>query len=546
MGRMKKLTLPVMLQESFREYSEKNSLVFAGEEERTYSQLENEIKIAAQQLKSIGISKGDKVAILSANMPNWGVAYFAIGITGAVVVPILPDFHPNEIKNILKHAEVSAMYVSEGLANKLLLEEYPEIQIIEIENFNLRNASAYPPVELPDATDFVFEDVDEEDLLSIIYTSGTTGKSKGVMLTHRNIVWTAQQSRELHHVVSEDRFLSVLPLSHTLENTLVLILPVMFGASVHYLRKPPIAPVLLPALKIVKPTTMLIVPLIIEKIFKNKILPGINEKWITRNLYKTAFFRKLLHQVAGKKLEETFGGHLRFFGIGGAKLDDNVERFLMDAKFPFAIGYGMTESSPLLAGAAVGKTHYLSTGVAMPGVELRIGDADSLTGEGEIQARGFNVMKGYYKEPELTRDTFTADGWLRTGDRGCFDKNDCLYIKGRIKNMIVGSSGENIYPEEIESLINRMEYVLESLVVQQKGRLVAMVHLNYEEMEKRFKVMKDEAVQIFNEKTDEILRDIQLKVNEELNKFSQIQRVVLQPVPFEKTPTQKIKRFLYL
>ena len=546
MGRMRKLTLPVMLQESFREYSEKNSLVFAGEEERTYSQLENEIKIAAQQLKSIGISKGDKVAILSANMPNWGVAYFAIGITGAVVVPILPDFHPNEIKNILKHAEVSAMYVSEGLANKLLLEEYPEIQIIEIENFNLRNASAYPPVELPDATDFVFEDVDEEDLLSIIYTSGTTGKSKGVMLTHRNIVWTAQQSRELHHVVSEDRFLSVLPLSHTLENTLVLILPVMFGASVHYLRKPPIAPVLLPALKIVKPTTMLIVPLIIEKIFKNKILPGINEKWITRNLYKTAFFRKLLHQVAGKKLEETFGGYLRFFGIGGAKLDDNVERFLMDAKFPFAIGYGMTESSPLLAGAAVGKTHYLSTGVAMPGVELRIGDADSLTGEGEIQARGFNVMKGYYKEPELTRDTFTADGWLRTGDRGCFDKNDCLYIKGRIKNMIVGSSGENIYPEEIESLINRMEYVLESLVVQQKGRLVAMVHLNYEEMEKRFKVMKDEAVQIFNEKTDEILRDIQLKVNEELNKFSQIQRVVLQPVPFEKTPTQKIKRFLYL
>ncbi|HAZ04658.1 MAG: hypothetical protein A2W90_06685 [Bacteroidetes bacterium GWF2_42_66] len=546
MGSMKKLTLPVMLQESFREYAERNSLVFAGEEERTYSQLENEVKIAAQQLKSIGISKGDKVAILSANMPNWGVAFFAIGVTGAIVVPILPDFHPNEIRNILKHAEVSAMYVSEGLVSKLLPEEYPEIQIIEIENFSLQNVGAYPPAELPDAKDFVFEDVNEEDLLSIIYTSGTTGKSKGVMLSHRNIVWTAQQSRLLHHVVSEDRFLSVLPLSHTLENTLVLILPIMFGASVHYLRKPPIAPVLLPALKIVKPTTMLIVPLIIEKIFKSKIVPGINEKWITRNLYKTAFFRKLLHRVAGKKLYETFGGHLRFFGIGGAKLDDNVERFLMDAKFPFAIGYGMTESSPLLAGAAVGKTRYLSTGVAMEGVELRIGDADPLTGEGEIQARGLNVMKGYYKEPELTRDAFTSDGWLRTGDRGCFDKDNLLYIKGRIKNMIVSSSGENIYPEEIESVINRMEYVLESLVVQQKGRLVAMVHLNYEEMEKRFKLMKEEAVQLFNEKTDEILRDIQINVNEQLNKFSQIQRVVLQPVPFEKTPTQKIKRFLYL
>ena len=546
MGRLGKMTLPVMLQVSFKDFAEKNSLVFAGEEERTYSQLEKEVKIAAQQLRSIGISKGDKVAILSANMPNWGVAFFAIGVIGAVVVPILPDFHPNEIKNILKHAEVTAMYVSEGLINKLLPAEYPEIQVIEIENLGLINAGAYPSVELPDADELIFEDVDEEDILSIIYTSGTTGKSKGVMLTHKNIVWTAERSRGLHAVVPEDRFLSVLPLSHTLENTLVLILPIMFGASVHYLRKPPTAPVLLPALKIVKPTTMLVVPLIIEKIFKGKILPGINERWITRTLYKTALFRKLLHRVAGKKLEETFGGQLRFFGIGGAKLDDNVERFLMDARFPFAIGYGMTESSPLLAGAVVGKTRYLSTGPAMPGVELRIGDADPKTGEGEIQARGQNVMKGYYKEPELTKDAFTVDGWLRTGDRGCFDKQGCLYIKGRIKNMIVGSSGENIYPEEIESLINRMEYVLESLVVQQKGRLVAMVHLNFEEMENRYKLMKEEAVQLFNEKTDEILREIQLKVNEELNKFSQIQRVVLQPVPFEKTPTQKIKRFLYL
>ena len=545
MGRRGKLTLPVMLQESFKNFAGNNSLVFAGEEERTYSQLEKEVKKAAFQLKSIGISKGDKVAILSTNMPNWGIAYFAIAVTGAVVVPILPDFHPNEIKNILKHAEVTAIYVSEGLAGKLSIDEYPEIQIIGIENFSLKNAGVYPPVK-EETENFVFEDVDEEDMLSIIYTSGTTGKSKGVMLTHRNIVWTAQQCWELHAVVPEDRFLSVLPLSHTFENTLVLILPVMFGASVHYLRKPPTAPVLLPALKIVEPTTMLIVPLIIEKIFKSKILIGINEKWLTRMLYKAAPFRRLLHRVAGKKLEQTFGGHLRFFGIGGAKLDDQVERFLMDAKFPFAIGYGMTESSPLLAGAVVGKTRYLSTGPAMPGVELRIGNVDPKTGEGEIQARGMNVMKGYFKEPELTKEAFTEDGWLRTGDRGCFDKNGCLYIKGRIKNMIVGSSGENIYPEEIESLINRMEYVLESLVVQQKGRLVAMVHLNFEEMEKRFKLMKEEAVQLFNEKTDEILQEIQVKVNEELNKFSQIQRIVLQPVPFEKTPTQKIKRFLYL
>ncbi len=547
MERNRKLTIPAMLQNSFREFANNNSLVFVGEEERTYAQLEKEIKTAALQLQSIGIQKGDKVAILSTNMPNWGIAFFAIAVSGAVVVPILPDFHANEIKNILLHAEVKAIYVSEGLAAKVSADDFPGIQRIAIEDLQLQNINPEGNQHNSNRSEeFMFADVDENDLLSIIYTSGTTGKSKGVMLSHRNIVWTAQQSRGLHAVEAYDRFLSVLPLSHTFENTLVLILPIMFGASVHYLRKPPTASVLLPALKIVQPTTMLVVPLIIEKIFKSKILPEINSKAITRSLYKTALFRKILHRIAGKKLEKTFGGHLRFFGIGGAKLDDQVEQFLTDARFPFAIGYGMTESSPLLAGAVVGKTRFLSTGPSMPGVELRIGDADPISGEGEIQARGLNVMLGYYKEQELTRDAFTSDGWLRTGDRGCFDKNAYLYIKGRIKNMIVGSSGENIYPEEIESVINRMEYVLESLVIQQKGRLVAMVHLNIEEVEKRFKLLTDEARLRFNEKAEEILREIQKQVNEQVNKFSQIQQVVLQPVPFEKTPTQKIKRFLYI
>lgn len=219
---------------------------------------------------------------------------------------------------------------------------------------------------------------------------------------------------------------------------------------------------------------------------------------------------------------------------------------------PMAIGYGLTETSPLLAGAVGKNVRYLSTGIPLQGVKLRIANADPVTGEGEIQARGENVMKGYYKEPELTAEAFTVDGWFRTGDLGKFDQSGFLYIKGRIKNMIVGSSGENIYPEEIESVINRMEYVLESLVVQQKGRLVAMVHLNMEEIEKRFMQMKedaahmrDEAIQKINIRVDEILTEIQKNVNEQVNNFSKVQVVVLQPVPFEKTPTMKIKRFLY-
>jgi len=543
MGKLESLTITAMLQNSFKNFATNQSLVFVGGENRTYSQLETEIKKAALQLHQLGIKKGEKVAILSLNMPQWAIAFFGALVNGIVVVPILPDFTPTEIKNILDHAEVKLVYVSESLQGKL--DKVSSLTLLSIESFEV--LSDLPEARFDEMDDSTFEyvDMDEQDLATIIYTSGTTGKSKGVMLTHKNIVWTAQQSWYIQNIVPTDRFLSVLPLSHTFENTLVLILPLMFGASVHYLQKPPVASVLLAALKQVRPTIMLIVPLIIEKIYKSRILPGINAKLITRVLYKIAPFRKLLHKVAGKKLYETFGGQLKFFGIGGAKLDDNVERFLMEAGFPLAIGYGMTESSPLLAGAGVGHTKYLSTGPAMPGVKLRIANSDKNTGLGEIQALGENVMQGYYKEPEITKETFTPDGWLKTGDLGYFDKHGNLYIKGRIKNMILGASGENIYPEEIESVINRMEYVVESLVVQQKGRLVALVHLNMEELDKKYQNMKSEAVLYLNDKAEEVLQDIQNKVNEELNKFSKIQHIVLQKVPFEKTPTQKIKRFLY-
>jgi long-chain acyl-CoA synthetase len=477
------------------------------------------------------------------NMPQWGIAFFATSVLGAVVVPILPDFHPTEIKNIILHADVSAIYVSESLRTKL--DNTLEIPVIYIEEFQVVGQANQSPIQSFDDLFLEYPKVEEHDLCSIIYTSGTTGKSKGVMLSHKNIVWTAQQSFLIQNITPGDRFLSVLPLSHTFENTLGLILPVKYGATVNYLKKPPVPSVLMAALQQVRPTIMLVVPLIVEKIYKAKILPEINRKFITRSLYKLSITRKLLNKIAAKKLYATFGGELKFFGVGGAKLDDNVERFLMEGGFPLAIGYGMTESSPLLAGAGVGKTRFLSTGKAMNGVELRIAEPDVQTGLGEIQAKGQNVMLGYYKEPEITQSVFTSDGWLKTGDLGCFDKDGNLYIKGRMKNLIVGASGENIYPEEIESLINRMEYVLESLVVQQKGRLVALVHLNMEELEKKYQNLKSEAVIYLNDKTDEILKDIQRKVNDELNKFSQIHRVVLQPNPFEKTPTQKIKRFLY-
>lgn len=550
---MSKLTIPSLLNESVKNYPNNKSLVFAGEENYTYQQLGNDVNLVSTLLSNLGVVRGDKVAILSTNMPNWGVSFFAVSVLGAVAVPILPDFHDNEIKTIIEHSEAKTIFVSAALfgnlndeakqllTNIILVENFAVVP----ENFKSQNLadlkSSLPAV----ANKSVQVEVEEEELASIIYTSGTTGNSKGVMLTHKNLAWTAQQCYTLQEIKTSDRFMSILPLSHTLENTVGFLLPMKYGASVHYLRKPPVPSVLLPALETVKPTIMLAVPLIIEKIFRAKILPVFQKSPVMRGLYSVAPIRKVLHKVAVKKLHKTFGGELRFFGIGGAKLDPTVERFLLEGKFPYAIGYGLTETSPLLAGAVVGKTKLGSTGVAVEGVQLRIANADPVTGEGEIQAKGPNVMRGYYKAPEVTKEVFTEDGWFKTGDRGCFDKNNMLYIKGRIKTMIVGASGENIYPEEIESVINKMRFVLESLVIEKKGKLVAMIHLNMEEIEANFKHIKAEAQQYIHEKSEEILKEIQKKVNEEVNKFSRIQQVILQPDPFEKTPTKKIKRFLY-
>jgi long-chain acyl-CoA synthetase len=290
---------------------------------------------------------------------------------------------------------------------------------------------------------------------------------------------------------------------------------------------------------------MLTVPLIIEKIYFNKILPAFRDKFILKLLYSIPFFRVRLNQAAGRKLLKTFGENLKFFGIGGAKLNKTVEKFLIEAKFPYAIGYGLTETAPLLAGANPSKSVLESTGPAIEGIELKINNPDRVTGEGEIWAKGPNVMKGYYREPEMTAEVLTPDGWFRTGDLGTLDKNNNLFIKGRLKNMILSSTGENIYPEEIESVINNFRYVVESLVIQQKGKLVALVHINMEELEKKYQHLKSDVSHQFEEKKEELLSELQDYVNSQVNKFSQIQKVVLQPVPFQKTATLKIKRFLY-
>lgn len=544
MGQQKKYTIPAMLRNSFTKFSDSQSLVFVGDANRTYAQLENEINHVVIQLIKVGVSKGDKVVILSTNMPNWGITYFAITTIGAIAVPILPDFSVTEITNIIKHSESQVLFVSENLLTKIeQFKAEPFTTVIRIETFEKISGRELSDMEISPESLNSFT-VEEDDLASIIYTSGTTGKSKGVMLTHKNLIWDAEHGGLIHKMSVTDRFLSLLPLSHTYENTLALILPIMCGSSVHYLKKLPTPAVLIPALQTVKPTIIFTVPLIIEKIYKKQIKPKFRSNIFIKSLYGIPPLRLFFNRIAGKKLMKTFGGELLFFGIGGAKLDGKVEQFLFEAKFPYSIGYGLTETAPLIAGADTGLQRLHTIGPEMPGVELKINQPDRKTGQGEIWAKGPNVMKGYFKEPELTKEVLTDDGWLKTGDLGLIDDKGYLAFKGRLKNMIVSASGENIFPEEIESVINDFENVVESLVVERKGKLVALVLLNMEELEIQYQAIHDQA-ELFNEKLDELIAELQVYVNSRVNKFSQIQLIQVQPKPFERTPTQKIKRFLY-
>ncbi|MDE5611226.1 MAG: AMP-binding protein [Odoribacter sp.] len=553
---LKKLTLPELLHNSCSQFKNNLSLNFVQSGKRTYQDLYNEVISISNYLLASGIRKGDKVAIFSANMPNWGITQFAIAQIGAIAVPVLPGFSTPEIQNILEHSEAKMIFVSkllykwivdirtDFLEQKILMNNFARIpencpveDIEKLENdIDLHNTAPLPEIQ-----------VEEEDTASIIYTSGTTGFSKGVELTHRNLVWDARQCATIQQIGTEDRFLSILPLAHTYENTVGFLLPLMFGSQIYYLDRVPTPKLLVPAMQKIRPTVMLSVPLIIEKIYKTQILPKFTSSAFKKALYHFAPTRKLFNRLAGKMLMQTFGGKIIFFGIGGSKLDPVVENFLREARFPYAVGYGLTETAPMVAGSSPSQTFLQGVGPVMEGVEIKINEPDE-TGQGEIWIKGPNVMKGYYKKPELTREVLSRDGWFKTGDLGSFDKKGRLSIRGRIKTMILGASGENIYPEEIESIINNFRFVNESLVVESKGKLVAMVHFNMEELEKQYRKLKNQAGNYkaaINDYLEEQKKELFEYVNSRVSQFSRLQLVLVQHEPFEKTPTQKIKRFLY-
>ena len=542
----------------------------------SYAEMKNRVDSFSLYLLSKGIQKGDRIAILSENLPNWLIGYLGITVIGGIAVPILPEFSPSDVNDILRHSGSKGIIVSSKYVDKcrayiknkdILVFRVNDLFHITSDSFNensdssfFKDASGVDAIHKY-AKDAVLQEEKkkkpklftnalllktlpgEDDVASIIYTSGTTGTPKGVMLTHRNILWNADECSDDYVRLSvKDRVLSILPMSHVYEFTIGQILVLMKGCSIHYLVKPPAVTSLMKAFKTVRPHVILTVPLLIEKIYRSSILPQIKNNKKIQPYLKWSFTRNLIYRAIGRKLKTTMGGKIKFYGIGGAPLDENVEEFLVHSAFPYAKGYGLTETSPMVAGSGPGGQKKGVIGKVVPYEKVKLLDVNPDTGIGEIAVKGPNVMKGYYNDPVLSAEVFTDDGYFKTGDLGCFDKKNRLLIKGRSKTMILGPGGENIYPEAIEAKFNNEEFVEETLVVPEDGGLVAMIRLNIDSF-------KENLAMNINDVKTEALNYIKLlkdKVNKDLMRSSRIDKVELQEEPFVRTPTQKIKRFLYL
>lgn len=567
-------TLVEMIEKSVKHYATRPALSMLGGECFSYGEVDIASKKYASIFRAYGIAEGERIVLLAESSPYWGITYLGIVRTGAIVVPILTDFTSEQIKNIIVHSGAKIVVCSDKLFQKLQALDLSVI-ILDIKDSSCKKMPSGMTIPVPAARteeeirSFKSASPKADDTAMIVYTSGTTGLSKGVMLSHKNILSNAVGCRSIILLRRTDRLLSILPLAHTYEFTIGFIIPFLAGSHIFYLDRPPAVTVLLPALRAVRPTIMLSVPLVIEKVYRSNIKPTLEGM----KLYKNPIFKPLLIRFAGIKLKKTFGGALRFFGVGGAPLAPDVEEFLKKAGFPYAIGYGLTETSPLLAGCAPSRTRLRSTGPALNGVRLRIADPRPDTKEGEIQAKGDNIFKGYYKDENRTRESFTEDGWFKTGDLGYIDGKGRLFVRGRLKTMLLGASGENIYPEEIEAVLNQSPYVAESLVVEDEKGLAALVFLKSEVLENLEAAIQDKLEEAENLSTrietaltnaeksvaqtighaigdaekaaGKLLESIKKEANEQLASFSKIRTIKLHKEPFEKTPTQKIKRFLY-
>ena len=499
------------------------------------------------------VRRGDKIALIGKDSSRWCIAYMAVVTYGAIIVPILQDFNPNDVHHIINHSESVFLFVSDRIWDSLEEDKIEEVRgVFSLSDYRclhqrdgeniqklMKSLDEKMTEKYPGGftqEDIKYAELDNDKVVEINYTSGTTGFSKGVMLTGNNLAGNVTYARTLDLLFRGERELCFLPLAHAYSCAFNLLVPMAFGVHVYLLGKVPSPKILLKAFEEVKPNLILMVPLILEKIYKKMILPQLNKRTLKLALNIPLLDSRIYAQIR-KHLVDALGGRFREVIVGGAAMNQEVTDFLYKIKFPFTIGYGMTECGPLISYDHNNEYVPGSCGQILKGImKVRIDSEDPYNKVGEIQVSGENVMKGYYKNDEATQNVFTEDGWLRTGDLGTIDHDNRIFIRGRSKTMILGASGQNIYPEEIESKLNNLPFVMESLVVEKNGKLIGMVYPDYDTVD---------STGISHTDLPVIMEQNRIELNKLLAPYETISEIQLYPTEFEKTPKKSIKRYLY-
>jgi len=549
---LKTKSLNELFEISFKKYWDFKALTDFHGETLYYRDLVRRVRMIHIGFEKCGLKKGDKVALCGRNQANWAVAFLATVTYGAVVVPILHEFKPGNIQHLVNHSDARIFFVGEQVWEGLSELEMPNLEaIVGLNDFEILYSPEHEIESIRKNLDSMFKEIypngmkpedvrfhkdDPEELALINYTSGTTGFSKGVMLPYRSLLSNVLFGWEVLPQVSNGaKVVSMLPSAHMYGLMFELLFELSSGCHVHFLTRTPSPKVITEAFQNVKPKVIIAVPMIIEKIYKQKLLPLLKRPSI-KVMLRMPFIDQRIKKRIHDELVKAFGGEFIEIIIGGAPLNHEVEPFLKSINLAFTVGYGLTECGPIVSYAAWNKRPLYSCGKAAPRMTIRIDSTEPLTVPGEIQLKGDNVMLGYYKNPEATEEIFTKDGWLKTGDMGTLDKDGYLFIRGRSKTMFLGPNGQNIYPEEIESSINNMSYVSECLVIMEDGKLVALVYPDFE---------KAAADGLPDTAMDTTMEAMLAQINLELPKYCQISKVRIVPEEFEKTPKRSIKRFLY-
>jgi len=539
------------VEESIRKNWNKEALSNYREKGYTYKEIATMMVKQHLAFREYGIQEGDKIALLGRNSANWCAMYLAVVTYGAVVVPILPDFKPDDLHNIINHSDSKLLFVDDKLWESLDPEKIKEIRCVKsLDTFDMllsrsekiteiykgideKFATAYPSFS---PEDIKFSGIDNEKLAALSYTSGTTGFSKGVMIPHRSLAANIRYAQKNMPLESGDPVVSFLPLAHTYGGAFEFLFPFTYGCHITILTKTPSPQILIQAFKEIRPRLILSVPLVIEKVYKKQLLPVISKPTM-KILLKIPGINKILFKKVREKLETSFGGRFKEIVIGGAAFNADAEKFFRKIGMRYAVGYGMTECGPLIAYDGWRTARFASCGKAVDTLEVKIDSPDPQNTVGEIILRGDNVMLGYYKNEKATNEVIDENGWMHTGDLGVIDRDGYIYIKGRSKDMLLGPSGKNIYPEEIESKINNYKYVIESVIISEDDKLVGLIYPDYEAL-----------------RTDGIGEDglaaaldtIRKDVNNRLPEYMVVTKFRVHPEEFAKTPKKSIKRYLYM